>query len=136
MPSSTLSTQAKTVTRTKQANPIHQTNLNKTFALGIIQFDEWILWKQKVLNPTVEDWAALVIDLYDTDGSGSVSRAEVRKLAFSKAKIEGRLNAERIEQINNTIEKIFKFADTSKYLFIFPFRFITNLNSVQMVMVI
>jgi len=80
---------------------------------GAIQFDEWIVFVLRAKDPTFDDYAQLVIDLYDTDGSGTVSRAEVRKLALSKAKTEGRLTDARIAEIDESIDAIFKFADTN-----------------------
>merc|ERR1712072_59009 len=81
---------------------------------GQIQFDEWIVFVLRAKNPSFEDYAQLVIDLYDEDNSGTVSVEEVRKLAISKAKVEGRLTKEREEEIEQTIQAIFKFADTDK----------------------
>merc|ERR1711916_202038 len=78
-----------------------------------IQFDEWICFVLRAKNPSFEDYAQLVIDLYDEDNSGTVSREEVRKLAMAKARIEGRLSPEREAEINSTIENIFDFADTN-----------------------
>eukprot|EP01108_Squamamoeba_japonica_P009455 TRINITY_DN886_c0_g1_i2.p1 TRINITY_DN886_c0_g1~~TRINITY_DN886_c0_g1_i2.p1 ORF type:complete len:196 (-),score=105.01 TRINITY_DN886_c0_g1_i2:64-612(-) len=78
---------------------------------GLIQFDEWIVFVLRAKNPSFEDYAQLVIDLYDEDGDGSVSVDEVRKLALSKAKVEGRVSDERKQEIEDTIQAIFKFAD-------------------------
>mmetsp|Transcript_48932 Transcript_48932/g.119830 ORF Transcript_48932/g.119830 Transcript_48932/m.119830 type:complete len:216 (+) Transcript_48932:790-1437(+) len=78
---------------------------------GRIQFEEWIVFVLRAKNPSFDDYAQLVIDLYDEDNSGTVSREEVRKLAMAKAKIEGRLTPEREAEIETTIENIFKFAD-------------------------
>lgn len=80
---------------------------------GLIQFEEWIVFVLKAKNPSYEDYAQLVIDLYDEDGSGTVSVAEVRKLALSKAKVEGVLTPERQAEIENVIKSIFAFADTN-----------------------
>jgi len=81
---------------------------------GLIQFDEWIVFVLRAKNPSFEDYAQLVIDLYDEDGSGTVSMDEVRKLAKSKAKVEGVLSAEREAEIEQTIQAIFAFADKNK----------------------
>jgi hypothetical protein len=35
---------------------------------GAIQFDEWIVFVLRAKDPTFDDYAQLVIDLYDTDG--------------------------------------------------------------------
>jgi Ca2+-binding EF-hand superfamily protein len=81
---------------------------------GLIQFDEWIVFVMRVKNPSYEDYAQLVIDLYDEDGSGTVSVDEVRKLALSKAKIEGVLTPERTAEIEEVVKAIFAFADKNK----------------------
>merc|ERR1711862_991493 len=78
---------------------------------GFIQFDEWIVFVLRAKDPSFEDYAQLVIDLYDEDNSGTVSKDEVRKLAVAKAKTEGRLTKAREDEIEQTIEAIFKFAD-------------------------
>jgi Ca2+-binding EF-hand superfamily protein len=80
---------------------------------GFIQFDEWIVFVLRAKNPSFEDYAQLVIDLYDEDNSGTVSKDEVRKLALAKAKVEGRFTPEREAEIEKTIESIFEFADSN-----------------------
>jgi Ca2+-binding EF-hand superfamily protein len=57
---------------------------------------------------------AVCFSIYDGDRNGFITKEEIQKLAWSKAKAEGKGNQEQKDLIVDTVNKIFAYVDKNK----------------------